>query len=56
MKAVPYRVDFMKALGADCTEEEIISDMQQALTDMTTNLDNITAFYNEVGQESTAKV
>ena len=56
MMAVPYRKDFIKALSAECSEEVVLSDMEQALLEMTVNLDAITAFYKETGQDKTDKV
>jgi len=56
MKAVPYRKDFMKALGPEATEEEILKDIKEVVDEMTLNIDNINNFYQETGQDSDAKV
>lgn len=56
MKAVPYRKDFMKALGPETTEEEVLADMKEVVEMMALNIDNINAFYVQTGQESDQKV
>jgi len=56
MMAVPYRKDFIIALGKDATEEEILKDMQESLDLMSANLDTIHGFYLKTGQENTDKV
>jgi len=56
MKAVPYRKDFMKALGPDTTEDVILEEMKVTVTDMATNMDQLNAFYLETGQDSSQKV
>jgi len=56
MKAVPYRKDFMKALGPDCTEDVVISEMQETVDLMKTNIENLNQFYKETGQDSSQKV
>lgn len=56
MKAVPYRKDFMKALGPDTTEDVILEEMKVTVTDMASNLDQLNAFYLETGQDSSQKV
>ena len=56
MKAVPYRKDFMKALGPDTTEDVILEEMKMTVTDMAINMDQLNAFYLETGQDSSQKV
>ncbi|XP_057295652.1 glycolipid transfer protein-like [Hydractinia symbiolongicarpus] len=56
MKAVPYRKDFIKALGPETTEEEVLADMKEVVEMMALNIDNINAFYVQTGQESDQKV
>ena len=56
MKAVPYRKDFIKALGDDCSEEEVLKDMKEIVDLMAQNIDKLNAFYTESGQDVQAKV
>lgn len=56
MKAVPYRKDFMKALGPDCTEDQVLAEMREAVDTMAANIDNLNEFYNQTGQDSAQKV
>ena len=56
MMAVPYRKDFMLALGKDASEELILEHMQQALDELAWNLDKIIAFYLEKGEDKEGKV
>jgi len=56
MMAVPYRCDFIKALGKDCSEEEVLKDMKQLVTLMSANIDVINEFYKENGLEKSDKV
>lgn len=56
MKAVPYRKDFIKALGPESTEEQILADMKGVVELIAANIDNINDFYVSAGQESDKKV
>jgi len=56
MMAVPYRTDFIKALGKDCCEEEVLKDMRQLVTLMAANIDVINEFYEQNGLEKSDKV
>jgi len=52
MKSVPHRKDFMKALGPEASEEEVLKDIKEVVDEMTLNIDNINNFYQENGQDS----
>ena len=56
MKAVPYRKDFIKALGPECTEDVVISEMKETVDVMKMNIENLNSFYLETGQDSSQKV
>ena len=56
MKAVPYKKDFMKALGPDTTEEVILGEMKETVDLMASNMDELNKFYAETGQDSSQKV
>lgn len=56
MKAVPYRKDFMKALGPDCTEEVVLAEMKESVELMGKNIDTLNEFYTTTGQDSSQKV
>ena len=56
MMAVPYRKDFLIALGKDASEKTILEHMQLALDEMAVNLDQIIAFYIEKGEDKEGKV
>ena len=56
MKAVPYRKDFMKALGPETTEDVVLAEMKETVTTMAANIDNLNAFYSETKQDSSQKV
>lgn len=56
MKAVPYRKDFVKALGPDCTEDVVLSEMKETVDVMAANIDTLNNFYIETKQDSSQKV
>ena len=56
MKAVPYRKDFMKALGPDTTEDVVLSEMKETVTTMAANIDQLNQFYADTKQDSSQKV
>ena len=56
MMAVPYRKDFIIALGKDIPEQQVLDEMKAALELMAANLDKINEFYQQTGQERSDKV
>ena len=57
MKAVPYRKDFITALGkGQADEETVLKDMQHCTSLLGANWDVIEDFYQKTGQDSDQKV
>ena len=54
MKAVPYRKDFIKALlqGAEGGEERVLADMKEFMKHFSQNVDTLTRYYIQSGQET----
>ena len=56
MKAVPYRKDFMKKLGPEVEEDEVLKDMKEVVELMAANIDTINEFSQATGQDAKTKV
>ena len=53
---VSYRKDFMKKLGPEVEEEEVLKDMKEVVELMAANIDTINEFYLATGQDAKTKV
>jgi len=56
MKAVPYRENFIAALGRGASEEEVLKDMQAHVQLMGKNIEVINDFYAKQGEDKSDKV
>eukprot|EP00112_Aurelia_sp_Birch-Aquarium-sp1_P004994 Seg1566.12 transcript_id=Seg1566.12/GoldUCD/mRNA.D3Y31 product="Pleckstrin-like domain-containing family A member 8" protein_id=Seg1566.12/GoldUCD/D3Y31 len=56
MKAVPYRENFIAAIGNGASEEDVLKDMQVHVNLMGKNIEVINDFYAKVGQDKQEKV
>lgn len=56
MKAVPYRENFITALGNGASEEEVLKEMQVHVQLMGKNIEVINDFYAKMGEDKSDKV
>ena len=56
MKAVPYRENFIAAIGNGASEEDVLKDMQVHVNLMGKNIEVINDFYAKMGQDKQDKV
>ncbi len=56
MKAVPYRQNFIAALGKGAPEEEVLKDMKVHVELMGNNVKVINDFYVKSGEDKDGKV
>eukprot|EP00794_Sanderia_malayensis_P014011 gene14011-15469_t len=55
MKAVPYRHDFIAALGKGASEDVVVNDMKKHHEVMRKNVEQINEFYRQLGEDKNEK-